>query len=253
MRDVIKTLLLVGIVLIIAFISLFIRNNADTAVNLLTRTKLAKDSDEVKIAYEKLDELTYLRKARLNNQEITNREIIYFALDNLQSDNYQTEVVGAQKITCEVGNILFQTSTGACYFKVIQNETIKKIANEYFNITIDLEYPDIDYHGYYCKNDGNQYYCQHENYLKSILEYTTFDSAYQEKDKLVIKEYYLRIDIKDTNRCIKFLGDNYCNNYLELERPVLLDEIIKSNGVLYEHTFKKREDDYYLETSRIIN
>lgn len=255
MKDIKKTAVLVGTIILVAMIVLLIVNNAKYGVELLTRTKLSANDPTVVIAFDKLDKMTYLRTAQFKNENISSIDIIQFVLDNMEEDDYTVKKVKPVKIMCEITETIhFQTEEKKdCNLRIIKNSTFADIEQKYFNTRTVTEFPEIRYHGYYCKNDGTKYYCLVSSYNESILDYSLFADAYQEKDKAVLYEYYLRIDLNDEKRCNKYLDEEYCSDYVNKEKPEIDDEIIKKDGVLYEHVFKETENNYYLEQSHIVS
>lgn len=253
MKDIKKTAIIIGVTCITALVALLIVNNAQYGVELLTKTSLSKNDPTIIIALDKLNKLTNLRTANFKPSNMSSEEVIEFAIDNLESNEYNIKKITPKKIICEVTDTIhFQTEESQCTIKVIKNSAIKNLEETFFNNSTVSEYPEIEYHGHHCKNDGTKYYCLISDYQNSILEYSLFDSAYQEKDKVVIREYYLRIDSKDNARCKKYLDKEYCDSANSKDKPELNEETIKKDGVLYEHIFKETDSSYYLEESRIV-
>src|SRR5699024_9230371 len=97
-----------------------------------------------------------------------------------------------------------------------------------------------------------KYYCLINDYQDRLLGYSSLDKVYEEKDRIVLYEYYLQIDILDNDRCLKYFDENYCTNYDTEKRPYIDESVIQKDGVLYAHIFKKNGDNYYLEQSFIV-
>ena len=83
--------------------------------------------------------------------------------------------------------------------------------------------------------------------------YSSYDSAYENNDKIYIREYYLQIDLKNNDRCINYFSEDYCKDYSKKDKPTLSDKTIKNDGVLYEHVFIKQDQTFYLESSNIVS
>ncbi len=253
MKDIKNTAIFVGIIIIVLSVALLIVNNAQYGVDLLTRTTLDKNDPTIQIALEKISKTKNFRTANYESSKLENEEKINFILENIEKDDYKSSKVKHQKLICEVTDrIYFQTEEKDCNIRTIKNSTIVDLEEKYFNTRNINEFPEIRYHEYYCKNDGTKYYCQIIPYSDTIIDYSAFESAYQEKDKVVIYEYYLRIDLSDKTKCKKYLNEDYCNNNKSQEKPEIDEDTIKKDGVLYMHVFKETENSYYLEQSKIV-
>lgn len=253
MKDVIKTAIVVGVIMLILCVSFFIVGNAEYGVKLLTQTKLDLKDPTVELLYGRVKDNTELRKAYLVNEDLTSEEIIKFTLDNITKNEYETKTITPDKIVCQVTNTIKFTSDTKCKIRVINNKTIMEYQEKYFNTSNELEYEDIKYHGLYCKNSGKKYYCLVNKFNDSLIGYSLFSDAYKEKDKVVIREYYLQIDLTDKERCLNYFNEEYCNNYLKQDKPTISDKTIKDDGVLYEHVYVKKDDTYYLESSFVVS
>ena len=77
--------------------------------------------------------------------------------------------------------------------------------------------------------------------------------AYEEGDTLVVKEYYLNVDLNNKDLCNLYLNPEYCEKKNVNEPIVVPDEVIINNGVLYQHVFKKIDDKYYYLQSFILS
>ncbi len=254
-KDIEKTCILVGIVLAIITIIFFIVGNVKYGAQLLTRNSLVENDPTVVVLLDRMSNLKELRQASVINTELQNEEIIKYVLDNLTESDYEIKKVKPKKIVCEVNNtIAFNAINGKCEIIVISNSKFAEYEKKLLGIDITLEYSDINYSGYSCKNDGTNYYCQLVNdNKKDSLGYSLFKDAYSEKDKVVIREYYLNIDVSNKEKCLKYFENEYCDNYNTKEKPELSKEIIVKDGVLYEHVFKDNGNNYYLEKSFIVS
>ncbi|HAB65955.1 MAG TPA: hypothetical protein DCE23_01175 [Firmicutes bacterium] len=254
MKDIVKTTISVSIIIIIILFVYGIIGNLHYGVELLTRTQLSANDPIIGILMERIEANNSLRRAKLVNTDLTSQEIIEFTLDNINENDYSKENVEAVKIVCQVNDkVKFNTNDQACELIVINNSTFMDYQKKYFNTNIPLNYDEIKYHGYYCKNDGEKYYCLTEPFNNNILDYSSYESAYEEKNQIVLRGYYLRIDASDKERCTKYFDNAYCNSYSTNPKPNISEDIIKKDGVLYEHIFKKNDVSYYLERSYIVS
>ncbi len=254
MKDVVKTGIVVGVVIVAILFVYGILGNLHYGVELFTRTKLAESEPTIGILMERVEANNSLRRAKLVNTDLTSDEIIKFTLDNLTENDYTKTVVEAIKVVCTVNDrVKFNNNSENCSLIVIDNSIFMNYQKKYFNTEIELQYDEIKYHGYHCKNDGNKYYCLTSNFNNNILDYSSFESAYEEKDRIILRGYYLRIDASNKDKCLHYFNDNYCNNYKTESKPTISKDIIENDGVLYEHIFKKNEISYYLESSYIVS
>ena len=254
MKDAIKTIILVIILSISGFVVIAINDNIQKGVELLSRTKLPLDDPTIQILYPKIENNTLLRKADLDTSSLSNEEIIEYVFDNLKKDDYKTKKYEATKIYCLItSNIEFTTEKDSCDIILINNSKFMEYQKDGFNTEHELRYNDIDYKGYNCKNDGTRYYCVYNKYVDSVVGYSAFKDAYEDKEGVVIHEYYLNIDMSKKDRCLNYFSPEHCNNYTKEEKATLDEEVIKRDGVLYEHLFVKDNDNYYLKRSFIVS
>ena len=168
-------------------------------------------------------------------------------------DNYSTKTIAHKKSLCEVtGKILF-TSTSNCNIKIINNDYFTKLIKNDFNIDVEVKFDTFTYKGHYCKNDGKRYYCLLSKYTETKKNLSFIYEAYEEGDTLVVKEYYLNVDLNNKDLCNLYLNPEYCEKKNVNEPIVVPDEIIINNGVLYQHVFKKIDDKYYYLQSFILS
>lgn len=253
MKDVAKTSILVGIFLIILILVFILSGHLKHEVELFARTELSSRDPVVSILYERVQNTTDLRKAYLVNTDLTSEEIIHFVLDHIEQDDYTKKTIKPEKITCQVTSTIdFTTNKDRCTIAVIDNQTFMDYQKKYFHIENELVYEDMRYHGLYCKNSGKKYYCLIGDYQETVLGYSVLDKAYEEKEQVILYEYYLQIDLTDEERCSQYLGSDYCTNYKNADRPYLDEDTIRTYGVLYGHVFKKDDDSYYLEKSFVV-
>lgn len=254
MKDVIKVGIVSIVVLLLLWLSLFIVGNAEYGIELLSRNKLDYRDPTIQVLFDRIKMTNKMRKANLLNVDLKSEDIIKFTFDNIKNDEYKNKSVDAEKIVCQVtSSISFTIDGNKCNIRIIDNDVFMDYQKKYFNTEIQLQFDNINYNGLSCINDSNKYYCLVNDYTETIIGYSEFDSAYETKDKVIINEYYLQVDLKDNERCKKYFGEEFCNDYKNIERPLINKDIIIEEGVLYEHVFVKNGDSYYLESSFIVS
>ncbi len=254
MKDVIKTAVSVLVVLVIGVVIFFIVGNVEYGVQLLTKTELPLTDPDVSILYNRVKENGHLRRALLNGNELGSTDIIKYTLDNLKKSDYKKVKIDKEKISCSVNDkIIFYTDSKQCNIIEISNDLFYEYQSNDFNVSNELEFKDIKYHGYNCKNNGKKYYCLVGSYTDTLLGYSEFVDAYKTRDTIVIHEYYLRVDLNDKEYCKQYLDEAYCKDYKGKEKPSIDKDVIVDNGVLYEHVFIKKRDSYYLQKSFIVS
>ncbi len=254
MKDFIKTIILVCIIGLIGFLIFYLVGNKSYYIKLFTQTDLDINDPTVEMLFNRVKNNTHLRKPNMVSAQLSSDEIIKFVFDSLEKDDYKDKKIKAEKITCSLGyGVFFTTNTGSCNVRIITNDTFMKYQKKYFNTEIPLDYVDLKYHGLKCENANKRYYCLKYSYFETLLGYSAFNKAYQDKDRIYIQEYYLNVDLEDKDKCNSYFGEEYCNNYTKMERPVLDEEFIKKQGVLFEHVFLKDEDNFYLEKSYTVS
>ena len=254
MKDVIKTIILVIILSVSGYFIIGINDNIQKGVELLSRTKLPLDDPTIQILYPRIENNTLLRKADLDTSSLSNEEIIEYVFDNLKKDDYKVKKFEATKIYCYITpKVEFTTEKDSCDVIIINNSKFMEYQKNVFNTEMELKFNDINYKGYNCKNDNGKYYCVYTRYTNPIVGYSVFSDAYEDKGGVVIHEYYLNIDLSNKERCLSYFSSDYCNNYSKQDRAHLDDEVIKRDGVLYEHLFVKEEDNYYLKRSFVVS
>jgi len=255
MRDAIKTVILVVILSVVGFIAIGFGDNIQKGVELLSRTKLPLSDPTIQILYPRIENNFLLRKPDLDTSNLSSEEIIEYFFDNLTNKDYKTRKVEAVKIYCTISNAIQFISENEkdCNLLVIANSTIKNKQKEVFNTDYDLSFSDIDYKGYQCKNDGKRYYCMKKKYVNHVVGYSVFKDAYEDKDGVVIHEYYLNIDLSKREVCLNYFSNEYCSNYTKMDRQKIDNDKVKQSGVLYEHLFVKDGDNYYLKRSFVVS
>lgn len=252
MKDIIKTVVSVLVVMIILIIVLFAVENAKYGIEQLKTTNLDLKDPTVQILYDRVKDNTNLRKAQMISEDLTSQEIIYFTISNLTTDDYTSKTVKHEKIVCQVTNTIKFYSDSDCKIRIIKNGVFYDYQKKYFGTENELLFDDFSYYGYDCQNDGEKYYCNITKYNSSVLGYSSFAGAYKIDDEFHVKEYYIQIDLSDSDRCLVYFNEEYCNNYLKLDKPTLADKTIIEDGVLYEHIFVKVDDAYYLKSSSVV-
>ncbi len=253
MKDLLNTCIIIGIIIIVFSVVVFGQKTSNAEASS-KRTDLIKSDPTVSLLLPKIDNYKYLRRANINNDSLSSRDIIEFTLDNIDKGDYEKKDMKPTKVTCQITRKLdFITDNGKCNIRIIDNDTFTKYQKKYFGSEMEIQFDDIKYHGYYCKNNGKKYYCFMTDYKDYTLRYSSFDSAYEQNGKYHIKEYYLQVDPSDHDKCVKYFGNDYCSNYKgKNDKPVLADDIVKRDGILYEHVFVKDKDNYYLENNFVV-
>ena len=250
-NDIKKTIILTLIIVVLIVTCCFLSNIVTIKNDDLTKEELDVNDSTVTNLISLINSNLILRKPSLKVDKLDNDSIMKYILLNLDEDDYKIQKVRPVKITCSISNISF-ISNDTCNIMIISNELFAKKTKEYFNLDREFEYNNFKYYGYDCKNDGKNYYCMHEPYLDNKRKYSLIDKAYKYKDKIVIYEYFLLIDIDNKDICSKYYDTDYCTNPNILEVPELDNEIIRKNGVMYRHTFTIFDDNYYLKESEIV-
>lgn len=254
MRDLIKTVIVTGVVLLCMVIAFLIVSNVEQGIELLTRTELTKNDPDVEILYKRVENNHYLRKARLNVNDLTNNEIIELVIDTLSKNDYSKKTIKADKIVCEVTKrVHFNTDGKNCDIRIIKTSVFNNYLKNNFNLDKEIEFKNFNYRGYDCRLDGKNYYCLYSSSKDYVQGYSEYVSAYKTKDTLVINEYYLQVDLSDGNRCNTYFDEEYCADYRNAKRKDIDSKTIKKDGVLYEHVFSLVDDKYYLQQSYVKN
>lgn len=254
MRDLIKTAIGTGIVLLCMIVAFFIVTNVEQGIELLTRTDLPKTDPDVEILYKRIENNHDLRRASLNINELTDPEIYALVIDNLGKKDYTKKTVKSEKIVCEVTKkVFFYTDGKSCDIRIIKTSLFNDYIKNNYNLDREIEFTNFNYGGYDCRLDGKKYYCRYTSTKDYVHGYSDFVSAYKTKDTIVISEYYLQIDISDGNRCREYFDEESCADYKNMERQELDAKVIRKDGVLYEHIFSLVDDKYYLQKSYVKN
>ena len=252
MKTVFKTIILMIIIFVGLFIGYKIYNKSvdESSDDVLD---IAISDPTVTLLMNKIYSSDIFRKGSFSSKDLNENAIIHYAIDNLTKENYTQKNIKHKKSLCEVtGKILF-TSTHNCNIRIIKNEYFTNIIKNDFNVDIDLSYDTFDYAGYYCKNDGKKYYCLLSDYTSYDKHLSVLKNAYEEGNKLIIYEYYLYVDINNTQLCNLYLNAEYCNKKNPYADLVVDDDVVKNNGALYRHEFIKEEAKYYYLQSFIVS
>ena len=254
MKDVIKTIVLTSIIIIVGIITFFIITRVEKGIESLSRTELPLRDPDVTLLYDKIANNTNLRKASMNVQDLSNKEIIELVIDNISKKDYEKKTIKAEKIVCQVTKtIAFTTEDKKCNIRIISNDVFNKYIKNNYNLTKDIEFNDFDYNGYNCQNNGKKYYCMYTPHKKYVYGYSEFANAYKEDDTIIINEYYLQVDVTNGTRCNTYFDEEYCSDYKDKEKHDINSKTIKKDGVIYEHVFKQIDGKYYLQKSYVKN
>ncbi len=253
MKTVLKTIVLCVVVVFALFLSIKIHNSTNALTTENSRLELAPNDPTVQLLMNRVNSSDIFRSAGFSTSNLKEDDVIAYVFDNLTKDDYSTKKVEHKKSLCEVtGKILF-TSTSDCNVKIISNDVFtSKIKND-FNVDFELSKKTFDYHGHFCKNDGKKYYCLLSKYTYMIKHFSVVKEAYEEDNKLVIKEYYFFVDLNDRDTCNLYLNVDYCEKKNVNEEVVVDEDIIKNNGVLYQHEFEHVDDNYYYLQSFVVS
>lgn len=252
MKDVLKTVILTGILIIICVLVFVVFGKVKyNVVKMLSRNDLTLNDPTVLILKDRIYN-NDLRKAKLIPNELSDEELVTFTLSRLDQKDYSMLKVEPVKINCQVTDKIFFTSGSTCNVMVFSNNVVNDYVKKYFNLDKDMSYPAIQYEGYTCKNDGTKYFCLVKDYRKNYVSYSVLKDAYETKDTVVIREYYLKIELSNSKRCLNYFSQGVCEAGDARNLPYYIDdEIVKRDGVLYQHTFARNENSFYLVESVI--
>ncbi len=254
MKDLIKTVVVTGIVLLCIGVAFLIGSNLEQGIELLTQTKLPKNDPDVELLYKRIENNHYIRKASFDVFELSDKEITELVIDTLGKDDYSKKTIKPEKIVCEVTKkVHFNTDGKSCNIRIINTSKFTDYLKNNFNVEKEIEFKDFNYRGYECRLDGKKYYCLYTSSKDYVQGYSEFVEAYKTKDTLVISEYYLQVDLSNGNRCNTYFDEEYCADYKEAKRKDIDSKIIKKDGVLYEHIFSLVDGKYYLQKSYVKN
>lgn len=201
------------------------------------------------------NELYFLENFRgfYNNGDLVdNQVLLQYSLDSLEEGDYTLQNIESKKNNCKVVDKIAFSSAEDCDVIAISNEKIKNIISNKLLIDQEITFGDIQHKNMDCKNNGENYYCLLKPFKSNINDYSLVKDIYEKNDKLIIRDYYLRIDVSNKEVCSNYYDDAYCSNYIDALQPDLDDKVIKKDGLLYEITFGKNDNGYYLESIRII-
>ena len=253
LKTIIKTIILSAFIVLGLFIGLNVYNKSHAILEESTRNDLALTDPTVLLLMNKVNGSNLFHDASFSSDRIDEEFVIHYTIDNLAKEDYSTKVVEHKKSLCEVtGKILF-TSTSDCNIRIIKNDVFSNKVKNDFHKEIELSYPNFNYKGYFCKNDGKRYYCLMSKYQETIKNFSVLKEAYEEDDKIIIYEYYLFVDLNDKDSCYLYLNKDYCDKKNVNEEIIILDDIIKDNGILYRHEFVREEEQYYYLQSFVVS
>lgn len=254
MKDLVKTFVVTGVVLLCMLVAFFIVSNVEQGIELLTRSDLPKSDPDVALLYKTIENNSDLRKASLVINDLTDAEIYKLVIDNLNKDNYSKKTVKAEKIVCQVTKkVFFYTDGKSCDVRTIKTSHFTDYLKKNYNLDREIEFTNFNYGGYDCRLDGKKYYCRYTSTKDYVHGYSSFKDAYKTKDSIVISEYYVQVDISNGDRCRVYFDEEYCTDYKNMGREKIDEKKIQKDGVLYEHVFRLVDDKYYLEKSYVKN
>ena len=175
MKDVLKTVILTGILIIICVLVFVVFGKVKyNVVKMLSRNDLTLNDPTVLILKDRIYD------------ELSDEELVTFTLSRLEQKDYSMLKVEPVKINCQVTDKIFFTSGSTCNVMVFSNNVVNEYVKKYFNLDKDMSYPAIQYEGYTCKNDGTKYFCLVKDYRKNYVSYSVLKDAYETKDTVVI-------------------------------------------------------------------
>lgn len=194
-----------------------------------------------------------LRIASLDSSELTNEMMLKHILLSMNKEDYSVSFIRPEKITCYVTKGIMFTSEEKCEIRKIKNEKIMEYQKRLFNTSKELQYDEINFQGMHCVNDGEKYYCHINEYVSDIKSYSLIDKVYKHNDNIYMYEYYIMINLADTDKCLKYFTRDYCSNYKDEKNVTLSNDVVKNNGVYYKHIFKLNDmGEYYLSSSEVV-
>ena len=212
--------------------------------------KIDAESEEIKNMVSVLSTSDYLRTGYMQVDSLDDETIFKQILLTLDKNDYNELNIRPTKIMCQINGNLWFISSETCKVRVIDKETITNYEKKLFDIDRELNIEEISFEGYHCKFN-KKYYCHITYYKTDTKDYSIIDKAYKSNDEIVIYEYYLHLDYGDDEVCLKYFGEEFCQDKKQ-ELPELKAEIIKKDGVYYKHIFKKNSlGEYYLYSSDV--
>ena len=250
-----RNTLIVSISFLLLFFVIFVYGfDISNSSDLQDLDKISKTESVSEIAIKNLENLNFFRNADLSVDSVSDMDMMKFIFKNLQKDDYKIKDIEPLKIVCQVTDSISFISSNTCKVLVINNDKLNEYKHLLFKYDKDLVYDDFSFEKYECKNDGKKYYCLIVDYdeKKNYKEYSAIDSVYENKNRVVIYEYYLFYRY-NYESCVKYYEELYCTEDFEGELPKLEDDIIKKYGVYYRHEFIKDNDKLYLEKSYVVS
>ena len=252
MKKSIFVLTFVFIVVIGVYVSFNIYTNRSYGI---TEEKAFKslniDSEEIQKLKNILTTSDYLRGGAYSSKNVSQEIMLKQILLSIQEGDYKEKNVRPTKVMCVVKNKLWFMSPDTCKIRIISDDTINKYALKLFNYKGEIKIDEIEFKGLHCKY-SDKYYCHINYYKDSWHDYSLLDKSYKDKKNIYLYEYYLRINSDDEEQCLKYYGEEYCNDK-KLDLPEVKDGVIKEDGVYYKHTFKQTAlGEYYLYSSEVV-
>ena len=101
MKDLLKTCIIIGIIIIVFSVVVFGQKTSNAEASS-KRTDLIKSDPTVSLLLPKIDNYKYLRRANINNDSLSSRDIIEFTLDNIDKGDYEKKDMKPTKVTCQI-------------------------------------------------------------------------------------------------------------------------------------------------------
>lgn len=256
MKEIVSEVKYTGILSLVLLISVFmIWVGVPSISHSITKEKLTEVTDsEVKDKVtNKLNYLNNFRKANINNETITNVEMLSFIFMNLNDKDYDVKKMAPLNMVCQFTDGIGFMSSEICSVILINVNKLKGYNNLLFKYDKELEFVDFKYNGLDCKTNGSYYYCLMNEYMNdNTRKFNVIDGVYKTDDLIVVYEYYLSFEFNQEN-CIKYYNEKVCDASYKGEYPIIEDDVIRENGVYYRHEFVMEDDEPYLKQSFIYN
>lgn len=256
MKEIVSEVKYTSILSLVLLISVFmIWVGVPSISHSITKEKLSEVTEsEIKDKVtNKINYLKDFRKANINNETITNVEMLSFIFMNLNDKDYDVKKMAPLNMVCQYTDGIGFTSNSTCSVILINVKKLDEYKNLLFKYDKELEYVDFQYNGLDCKTNGSYYYCLMNDYkTDTYREFNVIDGIYKTDDLIVVYEYYLSFKF-DHDSCIKYYNEEVCEESYDGEFPIIEDEVIKENGVYYRHEFVMEDDEPYLKQSFIYN
>lgn len=250
MKEIIKTFINTFALTFVLLVGFFITTSYISVSSDEKLTVLPITDEKAVMALDKLKELEYFRNSYVDNETVSNLDMIHYIFDNLRDGDYEIRRIQPLKIVCQVTDKVSFTSDQVCRVLVVDNKKLNEYKDILFNYYKEIEYVNFDYKGYNCVNDNDNYYCLIEDYEDTLeyQDYSLVDNVYSDGNKVILYEYYL---IYRDSECNKYYSELYCGP--DSETPKMDEDIIKKYGVYYRHEFILENDKMILDKSFIVN